>query len=107
MTILRAFLACAWLLFSVTATASLPAVAADMPESMPCHENRQGMPHDKKLPDAPQTVMPCCSQPVLAATAEPAPFLSRPYKPVRLMPAAVAPMTNLPVRMEPRPPKMV
>src|SRR5690606_12529981 len=106
-TILRAFLACAWLLFSVTATVSLPSVAADMPENMPCHENRQAMPHDKKRPDAPQTVMPCCSQPILAATAEPAPFLSRSYEPVRLTPAAAAPLRNLPACLEPRPPKII
>ena len=108
MTAVRALLACVWLLFSMTATIAPPAVASDMS----CHMDHMEMtgkptPHHKQdTPATPQTVMPCCSQPVLAANAEPIALLSRPYEPARLTPAAVRPLANLPARLEPRPPKI-
>lgn len=109
MTALRALLAYVWLLFSLTATMALPAVASDMS----CHMDHMEMtgkqtPHHKPdTPSAPQTAMPCCSQPVLAADAEPIAFLSRLYEPARLKPAITRPLANLPARLEPRPPKIV
>ena len=108
MKIMRALLACIWVLFSLTATAA-PAMAADMS----CHMDHMEMtgkqaPHHK--PDAPaypQTAMLCCSQPVLAADAEPMMLLSRPLEIVRQIPSEAAPLHNLPTRLEPRPPKIV
>jgi len=110
----RALLACLWLLFSLTGTAAPPAMA----ENMSCHMDQfemgamdmTDMPATHHKPDAPtgpQTLMPCCSQPVLAASAEPIRLLSRPYEPARLIPAPAAPLNNLPTRLEPRPPKIV
>jgi hypothetical protein len=112
MTAVRALLACVWLLFSMTATIAPPAAAKDTASDMSCHMDHMEMtgkpaPHHK--PDTPattQTVMPCCSQPVLAADAEPIALLSRPYEPARLTPATARPLANLPARLEPRPPKM-
>lgn len=100
----RALLACIWVLFSLTATAA-PATASDMS----CHMDHMEMTGEHHKPDAPapQTVMPCCSQPVLAADAEPVTLLSRPFEMARLTPAIAAPLRNLPVRLEPRPPKHV
>lgn len=97
----RALLACIWVLFSLTATAA-PAVASDMS----CHMEMTGEHHKPDAP-APQTVMPCCSQPVLAADAEPVTLLSRPFEMARLIPMEAAPLRNLPVCLEPRPPKTV
>lgn len=105
MTVFRALLACIWVLFSLTATAA-PAMAADMPCHMD-HMDMSGEPHKPDAPAAPQTVMPCCSQPVLAAEAEPAFLLSRPCEPARFVPAPSAPLTGLTSRLEPRPPKTV
>ncbi len=101
----RALLACIWVLFSLTATAA-PATANDMS----CHMDHMEMTGEHHKPDAPatpQTVMPCCSQPVLAADAEPVTLLSRPFEMARLIPSKAAPLHNLPVRLEPRPPKTV
>lgn len=112
MTALRALLACVWLLFSLTATIAPPAAAKDMTSDMACHMDhmemtgKQAPRHKPDTPATPQTVMPCCSQPVLAANAEPIALLSRPYEPARLTPAAVRPLANLPARLEPRPPKI-
>ncbi len=106
MTLLRALLACVWLLFSLTATVTPPAMAGEMS----CHMDHMEMTSKRspaRKPDAPQTVMPCCSQPVLAATAEPMILLSRPFEMARLSPLEAAPLTNLPARLEPRPPKIV
>lgn len=103
MTILRALLACVWVLFSLTATATPPAMAS----AMPCHMETTGKPHKPEAPAPLQTVMPCCSQPVLAAAAEPVALSSRLYEVVRLSPAEAAPLRNLPARLEPRPPKTV
>jgi hypothetical protein len=107
-TAVRALLACVWLLFSMTATMAAPATASDMS----CHMDHMDMSskqmprHKPDTPATPQTVMPCCSQPVLAANAEPIALLSRPYVPARLTPSAVRPLANLPARLEPRPPKI-
>lgn len=109
MTAVRALLACVWLLFSMTATIAPPAVASDMS----CHMDHmemagKQMPHHKPdTPATPQTVMPCCSQPVLAAGTEPVPLLSRPYQRARLLPAPSMPLSDLPARLEPRPPKSI
>ncbi|MGN6209033.1 hypothetical protein [Asticcacaulis sp.] len=113
MTALRALLACVWLLFSLTATIAPQAAAKDMTSDMACHMDHmemsgRQMPHHKPdTPATPQTVMPCCSQPVLAADAEPVALLSRPFEPARLTPAIARPLANLPARLEPRPPKIV
>lgn len=114
MTAFRALLACVWLLFSLTATAT-PVMAQ---QDMPCHMDDMAMsgmqmngitaPHHKPdAPGDPQTVMPCCSQPVLAAAAEPVRLLSRPFEVARLIPAHATPLTSLPSRLEPRPPKLI
>ena len=109
MKIIRALLACVWVLFSLTATTAPPAMAADMS----CHMDHMDMageqaPHHKPdAPASPQTVMPCCSQPVLAAGNEPVTLLSRPFEVARLIPSEAAPLRNLPARLEPRPPKIV
>jgi hypothetical protein len=98
--------ACVWLLFSLTATSAMPAMAADAPP-MPCHmESMSGMDHGKPATPSPQSVMPCCSQPTLPAIAEPVALLSRPFESARLTPEPAAPLINLPARLEPRPPKI-
>ena len=98
--------ACVWLLFSLTATSAMPAMAADA-DPMPCHmESMAGMDHGKPSTPSPQSVMPCCSQPTLPAVAEPVALLSRPFESARLTPEPAAPLINLPARLEPRPPKI-
>ena len=101
----RALLACIWVLFSLTVTAA-PATASDMSCHMD-HMEMTGEHHKSDAPAAPQTVMPCCSQPVLAAAAETVTLLSRPFEMARLTPSEARPLINLPVRLEPRPPKIV
>jgi hypothetical protein len=99
--------ACVWLLFSLTATSVMPAMAADT-DPMPCHmETMAGMDmgHKPATP-SPQSVMPCCSQPTLPAVTEPVALLARRLEPARLKPAPAAPLFNLPARLEPRPPKI-
>jgi len=71
------------------------------------HMEKSGEHHKPDAPSAPQTAMPCCSQPVLAAYAEPVTLQSRPSEMARLIPSKAAPLRNLPVRLEPRPPKIV
>ncbi|WP_303829271.1 hypothetical protein [Asticcacaulis taihuensis] len=107
MTAVRALLACIWLLFSMTATIVAPAAANDMSCQMDHMEmtGKQTPRHKQDTPATPQTVMPCCSQPVLAAGTEPVPLLSRPYQRARLLPARSMPLSDLPTRLEPRPPK--
>ena len=99
--------ACVWLLFSLTATSAMPAMTADA-DPMPCHtQTMAGMDMDHKpATPSPQSVMPCCSQPTLPAVAEPVALLSRPFESARLTPEPAAPLINLPVRLEPRPPKI-
>ncbi|ESQ89313.1 hypothetical protein [Asticcacaulis benevestitus] len=99
--------ACVWLLFSLTATSAMPAMAEDA-APMPCHmESMAGMDMDHKpATPSPQSVMPCCSQPTLPAVAEAIALLSRPFVSARLTPEPAAPLINLPARLEPRPPKI-
>ncbi|MDV6329697.1 hypothetical protein [Asticcacaulis sp. 201] len=108
MTFLRALLICAWALMSLTATAA-PSAAATTAKAaeMPCHNMADGgrdMPAPSPIKGTPM-VMPCCSQPVLAAAPAPVPLLRRPLLSLRLRPAIAAPLIGLPVRLEPRPPK--
>ena len=109
MTLLRALLASIWMLFSLTATVAPSATASEMPCHMDHMEitDKQAPHHKSETPAAPLTAMPCCSQPVLVATAEPISLLSRPYEPVRFMPAPATPLTSLPSGLEPRPPKTI
>ena len=102
---LRALLICIWMLFSLTATA-VPAMARDLS----CHMEHmemtgQQIPHHKPDTPTPKTVMPCCSQPVLAADNRPMTLLSRPLEIACLIPSVAAPLRDVPVCLEPRPPK--
>ena len=106
MKIFRALLACIWVMFSLTATVAPPAMASDMSCHMD-HMEKSGEHHKPDAPTPSQTVMPCCSQPVLAAGVEPVTLLSHPSEMARLIPSKAAPLRNLPVRLEPRPPKIV
>lgn len=103
MKTVHALLACLWVLFGITATAH---AGMAMPVSdPPCHE--QAGNHKAPAAKSQQTLMPCCSQPVIIAPAGVlVPAVAR-VEYLNLMPAPVLKLSSLPPVHEPPPPKSV
>jgi len=103
----RALLAFLWLAFALTATAH----AGASPEPS-CHMNpvpgmdMSGVFHHQSRHND-QAPMPCCSQPVVIAMPAPVVLTERQIERVRLTPAPVSALVDHPLRIEPRPPKVV
>jgi hypothetical protein len=102
MKIVRALLACLWVLFGVTATAhagmALPA------SDPPCHDQAADH-HQTPEPRSKPTLMPCCSQPVVVAPADVfLPSIVR-VEYVHLTPTPVRKLTGVTPAYEPPPPK--
>lgn len=103
MKLVRALLACLWMLFGLTATAHAGSMAAPAADP-PCHDQASDH-HPRQEPRAPQTLMPCCSQPIVVAAADVfIPSVAR-IEYLRLTPAAVLALSSLPPAYEPPPPK--
>lgn len=83
-----------WLVFGLTATVHAAPAACTM----------AGMKHESSAP-VNATAMPCCGQPAVAATADPAVLTDRPLEPARLFPRPTTVLVGRPVAAEPRPPK--
>lgn len=97
MSALRAILAAMWLLLSLSATAhAMPALHDSHHMDMATH-------HTPAQSD--QGVMPCCNQPILAASESSFPAQRRRPVLMRLSPPSLPSLTGLSIAAESRPPK--
>ena len=105
MKAIRALLACLWLLFGIAATAHAGSMTAPVSEP-PCHDQAADH-HQTPAPKSQQALMPCCSQPVVIAYTEIfVPSVAH-VEYLRLQPAPVLALSNLPPAHEPPPPRSV
>ena len=113
----RALLAFLWFAFALTASAHAgaspepschmnPVPGTDMPSMDRPSMDMSGMSHHQSRHDD-QAPMPCCSQPVVVAMPAPIVLTERQIERVRLTPAPASALVDHPLRIEPRPPKVV